>query len=386
MKKRVLIAHPIIGPSGGGSAVAAWAVEALRETFEVSLLTLEPVDCAAVNRSFGTSLRDTDYTSYLAPLPYRWLLRALPTTGALLTGCALMRVAQDLDRRQRFDVLLGTWNEIDFGRPGIHYVHYPWTFLHRPKIERPWHRLPGLLRGYRNLCARLGRSSNEGLKRNLSLVNSAFIAKRVREVHGVDSVVVHPPVPGLFPDVDWEKRTRGFVALGRIIECKRWEMAVAILDEVRRRGQDVTFTLIGNREDEACHARLVALGATRPWFRMLNDVSRVELAATTANHRYGIHTMEDEHFGIGPAEMQRAGCIVFAHRSGGPVEIIGGEPRQLFDTVSEAADRIERVLTHPVEEEQLRLRTAARREQFSTGVFCAALHDVVAGFDARQAG
>jgi glycosyltransferase involved in cell wall biosynthesis len=381
LKKRLLIAHPVFGAFGGGNGVAAWAIEALRDTYDISLATLWTPDCPAVNRTFGTSLRDSDFAVHLAPPSYHRLMRALPTQGSLLETCLTMRLAQEVDRKEHFDVLLGTQNEIDFGRRGIHYVHHPWVFLPRPEFEMLWyHYIPGMLTGYRMLCAKIARSSNAGLRRNLSLVNSDFIARRVRETHGVESMILYPPVPGGFPEVAWEKRQRGFVALGRIHEHKRWDMAIAIIEEVRRRGHDVTFTLIGSRDSPECHARMAALAAERPWFRMLNDLSREELAATVAGHRYGIHTMLEEHFGIGPAEMQRAGCIVFVHNSGGLIEIVGGNPRLLFDNVQEAADKIERVLTDPACEEALRRHVAAQRDRFSAEMFCSSLREIVAGF------
>jgi len=68
---------------------------------------------------------------------------------------------------------------------------------------------------------------------------------------------------------------------------------------------------------------LESLAAERPWVGLLHDLDRTEMAREVASHRFGIHTMENEHFGIAPAEFQRAGCIPFVHRSGGPVEIVG---------------------------------------------------------------
>ena len=45
-----------------------------------------------------------------------------------------------------------------------------------------------------------------------------------------------------------------------------------------------------------------------------------------ASHRYGIHGMREEHFGMAPAEMVRAGVIVWVPRGGGQMEIVGREP------------------------------------------------------------
>jgi glycosyltransferase involved in cell wall biosynthesis len=381
-KQRVLVAHPRVTGSGGGNAVAAWTLQALREHCDVSLATLQPLDYDAINSSWGTSLRQGDFRVHLAPARYLRLLRAIPTPAALLEICLTMRLAQHLDRSHRYGILLGTQNEMDFGRRGIHYVHHPWVYLPRPKDELHWyHHVPGSLHLYRLLCRLISHGTNEGLRRNLSIANSAFIAGRIRQIHGTDSVIVFPPVTSDFPDTSWEQRESAVVAVGRMNGCKRWEMAVQIVEEVRRRGHDLPLTLIGHRDDVEYERRLHQLAATRPWFRLRLNLTRDELKNAVASHRYGIHTMENEHFGLGPAEIVRAGCLLFAHNSGGPVEIVGGERRLLFDDVTEAADKIERVLSNAALETELRTRLEARRTLFTTEAFCAAVREIVDRFE-----
>jgi glycosyltransferase involved in cell wall biosynthesis len=381
-KKRVLVAHPRVTASGGGNAVAAWTLQALREHCDLSLATLQPLDYEAINRSWGTSLREGDFRVHLAPARYLCLLRSFPTPGALLEACLTVRLAQNLDRLRHYDVLWSTQNEMDFGRRGIHYVHHPWVYLPRPKDELRWyHYVPGSLHLYRQLCRRISRGTNAGLRRNLSIANSTFIAYRIRQVHGVDSVIVFPPVTSDFPDTSWEHRESALVAVGRLNGCKRWEMAVQIVEELRRRGYDLALTLIGHRDDAEYERRLQQLAATRPWFRLRLNLTRDELKIALVSHRYGIHTMENEHFGMGPAEIVRAGCLLFAHNSGGPVEIVRGESRLLFDDVTDAADKIERVISNAALETELRTGLEARRTLFTAETFCAALREIVDRFE-----
>jgi glycosyltransferase involved in cell wall biosynthesis len=385
-KRRLLIAHPYISPVGGGNTVAAWALQALRETWDVSLATLEPVDCAAVNRSFGTALAEGDFKTCLAPRSYANILRCIPTPGALAELCVTMRWAKALDKQHRYPVLLSTQNECDFDRKGLQYIHYPWLYLPRPEIEMRWfHRIPGLLAVYWGACQRAGQVTDEGLRRNQSLANSEFVAGRIREVHGMDSVVLYPPVPGEFPDVPWGEKCNAFVAVGRIHGVKRWEDAVRILDAVRARGHALDLTVIGHRYDREYGARLEALARSRPWFRILHDLGRKELAAEIARHRYGIHPMHDEHFGIAPAEIQRAGCITFVHNSGGPVEIVGKRPELTFETVEDAASKICRVLKEEALRRELRAHVAAQRDRFSAERFCESLRGIVEEFAAGDA-
>jgi len=377
-KPTVLIAHPYVLPSGGGNSVAAWAVEALRDEFEVTLAVLGPVDCEALNRSFGTSLRPSDFTVRIPPPSLRGLLRCFPTPGALLEQCVIMRWAQTLDRKQRFDALLATQNEADLGRAGLQYVHYPWAYLPRPEIEMRWfHHIPGVLDGYRNFCRRVARASDEGLRRSLSLANSSFVADRIRDVHGVESKVLYPPVPGGFPPVAMEDRVHGIVALGRMHGCKRWEMAVEIADRIRSRGVELSLTLISHRDIIEYGARLEALAATRPWFRILFNLPRHELVQEVARHRYGLHTMDNEHFGIAPAEMQRAGCITFVHRSGGPMEIVGHREELMFSDANEACERICRVAQDAALAAGLKRFAEERGRFFSENRFCAELRGYV---------
>lgn len=380
-RKRVLLVHPRVTDVGGGNGVAAWTLQALRDDYDLSLATLQPVDCDALNRSWGTSLRAGDFRVHRAPESYLRLLRLLPTPGALLETCLTMRLAQDLDRQHRFDVLVGTHNEADFGRRGITYVHHPWVYLPRPREEMRWyHYIPGALGFYRYFCRRVSRGTNEGLRRNVMIANSSFIAGRIREVHSVESIVVFPPVTSDFPDVPWERRQAAMVAVGRMNGCKRWDMAVSIVEEVRRRGRDLALTLIGHRDDPVYERHLRELAATRPWFSIRSNLTREELQTAVAGHRYGIHTMENEHFGMAPAEILRAGCLLFAHNSGGPVEILGAESRLLFDDVAQAAAKIDRVLSDTALEAELRARSDERRGLFTAETFCASLRRIVDGF------
>lgn len=379
-RKRILIVHPRVTDRGGGNGVAAWTLQALRGLGDVSLATLQTIDFAAVNTSWGTSLGPSDFRLHVVPPLQQQMLRYFPTPGALLEASLTTRLARNLDREHRYDVMFSTQNEADFGRRGIQYVHYPWVYLPRPDNELRWFHVSAAVIGYRYVCQRVAQGTNEGLRRNVSLANSRFVADRIREVHGTEALVVPPPVTGDFPDVPWEQRERAMIAVGRMHGCKRWEMAVAIVDEVRRRGHELGLTLVGHVDDREYQQRLEGLAATRPWFRIRNDVTRDELVREMASHRYGIHTMENEHFGMGPAEILRAGCLLFAHNTGGPVEILDGEGRLLFDDVTSAADRIARVLADPAEEQSLRQRLARQREVFTTEAFCRSVQQIVEQF------
>jgi glycosyltransferase involved in cell wall biosynthesis len=381
-KTRVLVVHPrLTCMGGGGNLMAAWTLEALRSDFDVYLATLEPPDCRALNVSFGTSLQAADFKIRLAPPHYQRILGSLPISGALLDICAVMRWAQDLDGQERYDVLYGTCNEMDFHRRGLQYVNYPWFYLPRPQIEMSWfHRIPGVLGMYRRSCLALARATPEGLRRNLTLANSQFVVERIRKAHDIGARIVYPPVPGDFVDLPFEQRRLAVAAVGRVHPTKRWDMAVDIVESVRRRGHKLELTLIGHGNDAAYGRRLEAMAATRPWFRWLRDLSRGQLLVELAQHQYGIHPMQEEHFGIAPAELQRAGCIPFVHNSGGQVEIVGGDARLTFDSVEDAAEKIKRVIENRALQNQLRAQMVDRRSWFTAERFCDSVREIVTEF------
>ena len=86
----------------------------------------------------------------------------------------------------------------------------------------------------------------------------------------------------------------------------------------------------------------------------------------------GIHTMWNEHFGIGIVEMMAAGLLVVAHNSGGPrTDIVQpGETGFLAATVEEYAEALRAALTMPTAKAaQMRQAARERSKLFSDEVF-----------------
>jgi glycosyltransferase involved in cell wall biosynthesis len=355
-------------------------LEALRGEHALALLAWEPPDLDACNRFFGTSLRRADFELLLAPPMVRRLGALTPTPMALLKhGWPLRRAAAVAPR---YDVVVTANNEADLGRRGIQYVHYPRLDPVRPAVDLRWyHASRGLLGFYRRVAAGLGPASAERMRANLTLVNSDFIGRRVRARHGIEPVTLHPPVPGDFPAVPWEAREDAVVCIGRLSPEKRVEDAVDVVRRVRAGGGDVRLHVVGSDGDRAYAReirRLVREHAA--WVSLRQDLSRADLVRLVARQRYGIHAMRDEHFGIAVAEMVRGGCIVFVPDTGGPVEIVGGEPRLLFASPEEAAERILATLRDPGRQAALRAHLAGRAELFSAERFVARFREIVRAF------
>ena len=140
--------------------------------------------------------------------------------------------------------------------------------------------------------------------------------------------------------------------------------------------------VIGTSDDDR-YAPLIkaCVEANHSWIRIHENLPRQDLAQLVARHRYGIHAMDEEHFGIAVAEMVRAGCIVFAPNNGGPVQILGGEQRLLYSSMEDAAQKIQLTMDNPERQKDLRDYLAARSALFSSERFVSEFRELVHGFE-----
>jgi glycosyltransferase involved in cell wall biosynthesis len=390
MKPRLLLIQPILDPPGGGNAVSAWMLEALKDEFAITVLTCGPCDLEAINRFYGTSLRVSDFAVKSPHALIRFLFRLDRDENSIQSANYLLRVCKKIG--PEFDLILSANNEVDFGRPGIQYIHYPYLAPHYSRYlhsrgETAWQTLRGLFRKEIAPWMVISDFSFERMKNNLSLVNSNWTGRRLKEFYGIDSHTLYPPVPGVFPQVPWKERENGFVCIGRIHPDKRFGWIIETLAQVRRTTPDLQLHIVGTRgskiKEDLCFRRLSPLlKANASWIQLHENLSLSELANLVAHQRYGIHAQVEEHFGIAVAEMVRGGCITFVHNSGGQVEIVGNDPRLLFDSDEHAIERINAVLSDRQRQADLIRFIDDRKDLFSTERFMNEMRRVVRGFRA----
>ena len=98
------------------------------------------------------------------------------------------------------------------------------------------------------------------------------------------------------------------------------------------------------------------------------------------SHRYGIHGMREEHFGMAPAELARAGVIVWVPAGGGQMEIVGRDPALMFESDDDAVEKMLRTMADAAEQRRLRDLLAMTSEQFSTAHFMEQVRGIVRDF------
>jgi glycosyltransferase involved in cell wall biosynthesis len=341
--KKIAIIHPE-WCWGGCEAVSSWVVEGLKEKYDITIITSRNFSVNKANSFFGTQLRPGDIR-ILHPPPSRFLKEGGKLW--LLKQHLTMRYCKSI--ASNFDLLFSTSNEMDFGCVGIQYIHFP---THAEKLiqsldqfPKKWYYKDSFLReGYRSLCWLLSGFSLEAMKQNITLVNSEWTGKMVEKAYGIKSRTVYPPVAADIPETRWSEKEDGFVCIGRISSEKRIERIIDILSFVRKEGLNVHLHIIGPATDSRYNQVIKHMQQKNSsWIFMEGVLDRKVLHQLIAQHKYGIHGMENEHFGIAVAEMVKAGCIVFVPNGGGQIEIVGNE-LLTYRNVQEAVEKILSVL------------------------------------------
>lgn len=366
-KKRALFVQPSLQPPGGGNGVAAWMIQALGEEYAVTALTWAEVDVNQIDSHFGTTLA-TQTTHFVRAWPTLSRFARLTPIGLdLLKDSLLLRAAQRL--APSFDVVMGANNEVDYGRRGLQYVHYPKYLRPRPPTEARWFHVTPLLRSYYKTCETLANFDASRMRENVTWANSSWTAALLSKLHGIDATVVPPPVRFSATPQPWEDRTPRVLCVGRISPEKEIEKVISIVERARVSFPSLRLTVAGGPGPHAYMSRIAAMTSERAaWMDLRVDVPRAELEKLMATSQYGLQGMTEEHFGMAAGEMMAAGCLVFLPAGGGQVELVRGNSRFLYESADEAAAKLV-AASHPEAAKSLLLFLAERGRAFGVDRF-----------------
>lgn len=368
-RARVLLVDPLFHPKGGGAAVTFWAIEALSQAFQLTVLAWGDVELEIGNRLHGTTIKRDAFILRRPPRLYRWAGESLnwvdPSPWSVQRWAFMMNWANSI--APGYDAVVSTNGEMGLQVPAIQYIHYPYIGEAMQRSDagtsarrRPWQVISGF--------------EQERVKRNRTLANSDWTGAEYSRLYAAPSHTVYPPVPGHFPDIPWQDREDGFVCVGRFNGDKRLDQVIDTVAAMREHFPGIHLHLVGVAMPEEpggaeYYEHLQQRAADHSdWLYLEENLTRKELVDLVSRHRYGIHAKLDEHFGIAVAELVKAGCITFTHRSGGQVEIVADE-RLLFDDTEEAVKRILAAITSPAEVSALRAHLQRQAGLFSAERF-----------------
>lgn len=369
--------HPCFG-QGGAESVCMHVLEALQEDHELTLLSLTDVDIPTQNDYFETAVNTGIETTQLGTIG-RLLDRHMNTWDRLV-GRKFGRIHAALFNRfvknqSEFDLIFSSHGEIATNRPSVQYIHYPW--YNRSKL--PESIQTGSLSeiAYNRLCHLLAAHDADTIREQRLLTNSEWTKNVLQNLYGVQPETVYPPlVASNFDPLPWNERETGFVCVGRITPEKNIDRNIEIIDQLRARGHDIHLHVIGPFDSQSYGQRIEQLADERPYVSLEGRLSRERLIDLICTHKYGIHGMEFEHFGIAVAELVAGGTIPFVPNSGGQKEIVGSD-ELTYESVLDAVEKGDLILSDTSRQRSVRASLAAVEQQFEPARFKDEIHGIV---------
>ncbi|REJ55028.1 MAG: glycosyltransferase family 1 protein [Microcystis aeruginosa DA14] len=361
LKKTIGVYMPYF-MGGGAESVALWILEALKEKYDLTLFTLYYPDWEKLNKLYETSLTPKE-VKVVSVLPKSWqdisefLISNNPHFRQISIHLSLRYLKE---RAKNYSLVLSACNAADLGVPGIQYIHWV-KVLEGGKIHQ---NMPYL---------NISNFSVDNLKKNLSISNSFDVAKAVKEVYGLDSTVIYPPVVIPVKDIAPEQKENAFVISGRLTVDKSPDFGIKVLKAVRERGFSIKLHITGgaggafNKKYQHYIEQLVAENSD--WIQLYKDLPYADYCNILYKCRYGIHPKKDQ-FGISVAEMVRADIIPFVQKIGGQTEIVGKHNTELqFNSMEEAVEKIIAVISNEKKQEELLMSLSHQKSLFSSEKF-----------------
>lgn len=382
--KKILVVHPQLGVIGGAEQVSirliGWIADRLDA--EVSLLTLAPTKPDELIRSGlpQTVAGNLRHIAVNAP--------SLPGFSGdrpyLLKLALLHRTARQVS--SDYDVCISTYNELDFGKQGVQYIHHP-SFADRSTLkelnalarETSLARLPFADHLYRLAVSKIAGDSLEGFRKNITMVNSGFMKKVVEGVYGIEGEVVYPAF--LTEDLlqatpDWDGRDFRFVSVGRVARDKNLTTLVDYYALLHREFPQAEFVIAGRSSDHKYEELLLKAAALRGVpLRILKDLPDQDLRSLLKASRFYVHSKINEHFGISIVEAAASGCLTLVHHSGSADEIVR-TPRLVFEDGNDLVSKVKTLLDDSIRQRVL-AELRSRLDEFTLKGFYSRLDDVV---------
>ncbi len=370
-KKSVAVFYPLFA-GGGAESVCLWILEALKESYDLTLFTLFDVDFEKLNSMYGTQLsQEMVKIRAIFPTVTKALLKFLFANNRDLTVLAMHLLLRNLKaHNQEYDLLLSGYNAVDFGRIGIQYVHWI-NVIHN-----------------NDLYNKVSNFSLESMKLNISITNSFSVSNVLKDRYAIDAKVVYPPVLLDDQNLSWEQKENAFICSGRLTAAKAPHKAIQILKKVRQKGFNVKLYITGGGGGIYGwkYQRTLKKMAKEnsEWVKLCENLPYKDYVNVLAKCRYGIHH-KPEPFGISVAEMIKAGAIPFVRskrgRVAGQVEVVGEENQALFfDNQDEAVEKITNILKDSEIQQKIQASLIKRKNIFSTDKFMSGIYEVVKNY------
>ncbi len=210
------------------------------------------------------------------------------------------------------------------------------------------------------------------------LANSRFTKRKIKEVWGVDSEILYPPVDiQTFWNPNPIDREPTVVSVGRFTREKRYEVIIKAFSEVAKELPEAKLYLMGSSQATGALNYIRKLrelakrqGIAKKVF-IETDVPLSTLRSRLASSMVYVHAMVNEHFGISVVQAMAAGLVTIVHKSGGPFEDIieRGKWGFYFQDTRELASKIITILEDRTLWREYHIRSLSRCKVFDAANF-----------------
>lgn len=358
-KKSILIAHGYWG-RGGTEVATMHLVEALKDDFEIYLITRGGWSFKELNEISDTNILETDIK--LLYMPIKGLFAN--TTGGAIWYAFFLRYCRFIGRK--YDLRISVARTIGWKLPAVHFLSdVTWNYqLNKRFGENSMHK-HWVKRAIFVFGKKLaGKSSYHLHSKDIFVANSQWTAQISKPYTTTSPIVIYPAVIASFKDVDWADRKNEFVCMGRISPEKKIEDSIKIIEQVRASGYNIGLTIFGAFDNSNYSQFIIKLVQDRPWVRTSGPIYGNIKSVTIPTFKYGINACTREAFGISTAELIKAQIIVFVPSEGAQSEIVE-ENNLIFDNIQDAVNKIIKVLNSEEEQQIIRTHLLKQKQKFS---------------------
>ncbi|WP_227375262.1 glycosyltransferase family 4 protein [Haladaptatus halobius] len=367
----IAVVHPDFSVRGGAEAVSMNVLEALQIDHDVTLFTTVNPNFGALNAYYNTDVGDVSVVVPGINVVARQLMGA--RFGLLKYALCNRAIRSKTDA---FDLVVGTYNELTVDSSCVLYVHHP--VYRQPTESLDAREQTSVRRVYERFCAAIAGVTDDHLRESTVLANSRWMAALVDQVYDADARHLYPPIDTTeFAPLPLDEQEHGFISIGRLAPDKNTLRNIEIIARVQERGHDVHLHLVGPSHLSDYEETVRERAARYDFVYIEEELPRDELTRMVDTHQYGLHGKENEHFGMVVAEMLAGETIPFVPNSGGQREIVDERAELCYDSVEEAVEKIDAVLSNSSLETEIRSNLTGASDRFGRDRFRTQIRDIV---------
>jgi glycosyltransferase involved in cell wall biosynthesis len=368
-------------------------LDVLSSSHDITLLTSSNIDLDSLNEDFGTNVKDiTVLKMEFFNTDLHKIINDFTHLFSGKPGYLFSIFTQALYNRQCTkympdgDLLINTWGEVTAEKPAIHYIHSPYRYGYLrdipPNFEYDITSSMKFIANYIKLVGRkLGVFDKSRTMSDKLLVNSDWTRKKIKYFYDANSSVLYPPIDteNISNSLNWKDREDGFVSVSRISPNKNIVWLIEILDEVRQRGHNIHYHIVGPRDTESpkYFDKVASLAKEHDFVTMEGPIYDKKLYSIMEKHKFGINGHLREQFGMSIAEMVAAGMVPFVPNGGGQKNIVGENEKLMFNHTEEAVKKISAIIEDDVSASNLRKDFPDIEKEFSKSKFQEYINELV---------